>query len=120
MAETLLRVFDSFDIAQRARSALIAAGMPESAVEMRPQEDDGGPPQGNFVVDLEEQPTPAVGDPNRQSAQSELRTPVQRASCLLVVQAADADQHALASRVLDQVYSIDHPDRLDSRQGPGE
>lgn len=118
MADTLLRTFDDFDTAQRTRSALIGAGLPADAVQLRPPEDDGGPVAGNFIVDLEEKPTPPLRDASRQSAQSELRTPVQRSSCLLTVEVADERQAMLATDILDRMASCDRDDRMDSRHPP--
>lgn len=118
MADTLLRVFDSFDVAQQARSALIAAGLPESALQMRPQEDDGGPPQGSFVVDLGQKSAPRRGAPNRQSSLSELRAPVRRDTCLLIVMVENEGQRAVAEEVLVRLARGDHPERPDKRRAP--
>ncbi|SFV03828.1 hypothetical protein [Pseudoduganella namucuonensis] len=115
MADTLLRVFDSFDVAQQARSALIAAGLPESALQMRPQEDDGGPPRGDFVADAAQKPAPRRDAPNRQSSQSEPRGPAPRDTCLLIVTVQDEGQRAVAEQVLVRLARGDRPD---SRRAP--
>lgn len=117
MADSLLRVFDSFSIAHQARDALLAAGIDASAIHLRTLEDDGGPVQGNFVVDIENARTPARGSPNRQSAQSELRTPVQRNTCLMHIDLANDAQSAQIAAILDHFAQQDHPERMDSRQG---
>jgi hypothetical protein len=100
MAEILLRVFDSFDTAQQARSALIDAGVAASAVLMRPLEDDGGPLQDNCRADTAEKPARTAGAANRQSAQSASRASEKRACCLLEVAVADPQQRAVAEQVL--------------------
>jgi hypothetical protein len=112
MSAPILRVFDSFDVAERARNALIAAGLPPEAIELRPPEDDGGPVQGNFVVDLEEKPTPANDDPQRQTTQAELRTPVSRATYVMMVGTTDARQASQAAQVLDSFGALDSGERL--------
>lgn len=104
---TLLRVFDHFETAQRAWDLLVAAGLDTADIELRPPEDDGGPVQGNFMVDLEELPTPPVDDPVRQSEQSELRTPVQRGTYLLCVSVRDDEQGQAVARLLQPLGAGD-------------
>lgn len=118
MADTLLRVFDSLDVAQQAREALLAAGIEAAAISMTIHEDEAGPVEGNFVVDLTEKPTPPRGSANRQSDQGELRTPVQRSICLLQVEVANDRDGSRAAGVLDRFACRDHAERMDSRQGP--
>lgn len=118
MSTPLLRVFDSFEVAERAREALIIAGLPPDAIELRPPEDDGGPVEGNFLVDLEEKPTPSSDDPHRQSPQSELRTPVSRATYVMMVGIADESQARQAVQVLDAFGTTDSGERLDQRPQP--
>jgi hypothetical protein len=118
MAEILLRVFDSFDTAQQARSALIDAGVEPSAVLMRPLEDDGGPLQDNCRADTAQKPARAAGAPNRQSAQSASHAPEKRACCLLEVEVADPQQRAVAEQVLLRLARGDRPERPDSGGAP--
>ena len=118
MADTLLRVFDSLTVAEQAREALIASGIAASAISINVHEDEAGPVEGNFVVDLTEKPTPSRGNPNRQSANAEVRTPVQRSNCLLQVEVADDRDGTRAAGVLDRFACRDHAERMDSRQGP--
>jgi len=115
MPAPLLRVFDSFEVAERAREALIVAGLPPDAIELRPPEDDGGPVEGNFLVDLEEKPTPASDDPRRQTPQAELRTPVSRATYVMMVGVADETQARQAVQVLDALRATDSGERLAQR-----
>jgi hypothetical protein len=112
MSAPVVRVFDSFDVAERARNALIIAGLAPDAIELRPPEDDGGPVAGNFLVDLEEKPTPAVDDPQRQTPQAELRTPVSRSTYVMMVGAADEQQARQAAQVLDTFATVDSGERL--------
>jgi hypothetical protein len=115
MSAPLVRVFDSFDVAERARNALIIAGLLPEAIELRPPEDDGGPVEGNFLIDLEEKPTPANDDPHRQTPQAELRTPVSRATYVMMVSATDEQQARQAAQVLDSFSAVDTGERLSSR-----
>lgn len=112
MDNSLVRVFDSFEVGERARNALITAGLQPDAIELRPPEDDGGPVEGNFLVDLEEKPTPALDDPHRQTEQAELRTPVSRGTYVMMVAAADEQQARQAAQVLDSFGAVDSGERL--------
>lgn len=47
---TLIRIFDHFADAERARSNLLAAGFPPHAVQLDAGDDEAGPVQGNFTV----------------------------------------------------------------------
>ena len=118
MADTLLRVFDSLDVAHAAREALLASGFDASSIDIKVHEDEAGPVQGNFVVDLTEKPTPSRDNPNRQSANGELRTPVQRSTCLLQVEVDNDRDGSRAAGILDRFAGRDHGERMDSRQGP--
>lgn len=118
MADTLLRVFDSMEVAEQAREALIASGIAASAISMNIHEDEAGPVEGNFVVDLTEKPTPSFDNPNRQSAAGEMRTPVQRSNCLLQVEVDNDRDGTRAAGILDRFACRDHAERMDSRQGP--
>jgi len=110
MVDTLLRVFDNLSVAEQAREALLAAGVDSRAVRLSSREDDGGPVQGNFIVDLSSKPTPSWR--NRQSDQSELRRPQQRSSCLLSVRLEDKRQGMLVATILDRYASVDRGNRM--------
>ncbi|MBE3026337.1 hypothetical protein GQ37_009725 [Janthinobacterium sp. BJB1] len=47
---TLIRVFDHFADAERARGALLADGFAPHAVQLDAGDDEAGPVQGNFTV----------------------------------------------------------------------
>ena len=78
MADTLLRVFDSLTVAERAREALIASGISAAAITLDSRNDEAGPVEGNFALDLTDQPTPPKGHPTRAGENSEIRAAVQR------------------------------------------
>jgi hypothetical protein len=118
MADTLLRVFDSLDVAEQAREALIASGIAASAISINIHEDEAGPVEGNFVVDLTGKPTPSFDNPNRQSAAGETRTPIQRSTCLLQVEVDNDRDGSRAAGILNRFAGRDHAERMDSRQGP--
>lgn len=50
MQQTLMKRFERFDEAQRAREALIAGGLPEDDIELRSLVDEAGAEKGNFTV----------------------------------------------------------------------
>ena len=47
---TLIRIFDHFADAERARTALLADGFAAHAVQLHTADDEAGPVQGNFTV----------------------------------------------------------------------
>ena len=47
---TLIRIFDHFPDAERARIRLLAEGFPPHAVQLDAGDDEAGPVQGNFTV----------------------------------------------------------------------
>jgi len=118
MADTLLRVFDSFDVAERARAALLAAGFSADDVVMESTGDEAGPVQGNFALDLTHKDTPTRGSANRQSNNSELRTVVHRNTCILQVAVANESDGARAAGILDHYAASDVSKSSDSRHKP--
>jgi hypothetical protein len=50
MQRTLRKRFAQFDEAQRARDALVAAGLPGDDVALRSLADEAGAEKGNFTV----------------------------------------------------------------------
>jgi len=118
MADNLLRVFDSFDVAEQARSALLAAGFNAEDVSMESTGDEAGPVQGNFALDLTDKDTPARGSANRQSNNSELRTVVHRNTCILQVAVENDRDGARAAGILDQYTASDVARSSDSHHKP--
>ena len=118
MADTLVRVFDSFDVAEQARAALLAAGFNAADVSMESTGDEAGPVQGNFALDLTEKATPSRGSANRQSNNSELRTVVHRNTCILQVAVDNDGDGARAAGILDHFAAHDVSESSDSRHKP--
>jgi hypothetical protein len=105
MEKQIVRIFDDFEAADRAREELVAAGFIPDAVELCPQDDEAGPPQGNFTVG--DAPSVAGGtDYNDTFKPREQRTPY-----LMVVTPADAAQAEFALGVLER-YGAKDPDAL--------
>jgi hypothetical protein len=50
MANTIVRVYDSFFNAERVRNELLAAGFSSDDVRFDVKEDEAGPVDGNFIV----------------------------------------------------------------------
>jgi len=118
MADTLLRVFDSFDVAERAREALIASGIPASAITLDSRNDEAGPVEGNFALDLVGKATPPKGHPTRAGDNSEIRASVQRSTCILQVEVDNDRDGTRANGILDHYASGDEAERMTSRQDP--
>ncbi|RSZ60173.1 hypothetical protein HF313_21390 [Massilia atriviolacea] len=106
----VLGVFDDVDEAELARAALLSDGFDAAALELKVHNDEAGPVQGNFYVgNTPSESEQHVYDPNYAK-------PVQRAQCMLVVDAGDAATAARASAILAGFGARD-PDRL-SAAGP--
>jgi hypothetical protein len=50
MANEIVKVFDRYEDAEQARSALLAAGFASDQVRLQCNEDEAGPVEGNFLV----------------------------------------------------------------------
>ena len=50
MANEIVKVFDRYEDAEQARSALLAAGFGPGQVRLQCNEDEAGPVEGNFLV----------------------------------------------------------------------
>ncbi len=61
----IVRIFDNYDAAQRARTALLAAGFSDATVRLSSQIDEAGPGESNFSVG---------NDPNVVGGQAYSRT----------------------------------------------
>ncbi|GAC1406341.1 MAG: hypothetical protein NVSMB6_02430 [Burkholderiaceae bacterium] len=112
MENMLLRTYASFDNAQQARSALIAAGFSADAVCFTARQDEAGPVTGNFVIDREQDsnsdrrtPNLAQGfDPN----ETQSTAPVDwGSSYILTIDAQDNDQLRLAAEITKQFGGVD-------------
>jgi hypothetical protein len=61
MANEIVKVFDRYEDAERARSALLAAGFAPGEVRLQCNEDEAGPVEGNFLVGNGRRPGRAGG-----------------------------------------------------------
>jgi hypothetical protein len=104
MEQVILRVFDSFDCAEQAREALLAAGFERSCVELSVRRDEAGGTQGNFTVGNY---TGKADDPVYERDFAHERVD---GDCLLTVTARDAADAARAAAIMQGYGAID-PDR---------
>ncbi len=96
MQQAIIRVFDVFDYAERARDALLHEGFERESVDLSVRDDEAGPVQGNFTVgNLPMQSAQHTYDRNYANSR-------QRGHCVLTVQAADSAIAASAVAILDR------------------
>ncbi len=96
MLHAVLRVFDVFDRAQRARETLLAEGFEAGDISVNVANDEAGPVEGNFTVG--NNPTES---PQHTYERSYARTK-QVSQCIITVAAADAGRAARADAILAQ------------------
>ncbi|HEX8610792.1 MAG TPA: hypothetical protein VF800_05830 [Telluria sp.] len=101
----VLGVFDDFDKAEEARAALLADGFEGDALELKVHNDEAGPVEGNFYVGN----TPSESEEHVYA--TNYANPVQRAQCMLVVDADDAATAARAGAIMAGFGARD-PDQL--------
>lgn len=65
MNTQIVRIFDNYDAAQRARAELIASGFADERVQLKVKQDEAGPAKSNFTVG---------NDPNVVGGQAYSRT----------------------------------------------
>jgi hypothetical protein len=119
-APPLFRTFDRFEDAERARDALLAAGLPRSAVQLQVMQDEAGPVEGNFLTG---NARTRDGDirPLGSSMAGELpydenfRETVSRGVHLLVVAPADEAERRAAVAILDAFECVDVEARVPPR-----
>ena len=107
----VMGVFDDFDKAEQARAALMADGFDADALELKVHNDEAGPVEGNFYV----------GNTPSESAEHVYErnyNAVQRAQCMLVVDAADPATGARASAIMAGFGARD-PDQLTATGAAG-
>ncbi len=105
----VMGVFDDFDKAEEARAALLADGFDAAALELKVHNDEAGPVEGNFYVGN----TPSESE---QHVYDSNYVAVQRAQCMLVVDANDAATAARAGAIMAGFGARD-PNQL-SAAGP--
>jgi hypothetical protein len=94
MQQAVVRVFDAFDRAQRAREALLADGFDRSDVTLSVANDEAGPVEGNFTVGN----MPVESD--RHTYDRNYANIQQVAQCIMTVTAADEAMAARADGLL--------------------
>lgn len=121
MANTLVRVYDSFYDAEQAREALLVSGFPPSCVHLDSTADEAGPVDGNFILEYKDMdhgkaddnsPLDSLfsrDDPNEGLGRSEV---IWRGIVMLTVEADDDDQFTLASDIAKRFGAIDVDERI--------
>lgn len=93
--DLLVRTFDDFAKAERARDALVSAGFPTETVQLTPTGDEAGAVQGNFTV----------GDSGQHAGGSDykdaFRPVAQRGHFIMTVQAASQSEADRAAAILE-------------------
>lgn len=126
MAQTVMRVYDKFDNAQRARQALLDSGFTDEAVDLEARGDEAGPVDGNAVVDTKDTghgPRARSGIAGMLGAEERTDAynnsePDWGATYQLTVAAGDDRQCAVASDIMDRYGAID-VDALTARNRSG-
>lgn len=98
MQQTLMRRFQRFEDAQRARERLIEGGLPEGDVELRSLADEAGTEKGNFTVG---NGAPARG--GHDAYELNFGKAESTGENLLVVQTQDDQQRARIEVMLDRM-----------------
>src|SRR5947209_5699400 len=102
MSTPLIHSFQSLDDADAARAALLDAGVPADAIELRVINDEAGPVEGNFLVgnglDQRESQRQDTDDPNPYKAN--FQNAVTRGVFLLIVGPIDGADRDRAASVL--------------------
>lgn len=94
MNHAIVRIFDVFDHAQRARDALLAEGFASEGVTMSIANDEAGPVEGNFTVgNLPMESEYHTHDRNYAAVR-------QAEQCLVTVNAPDAAVAARAATIM--------------------
>lgn len=94
MNHAIVRIFDVFDHAQRARDALLAEGFASEGVTMSIANDEAGPVEGNFTVgNLPMESEYHTYDRNYAAVR-------QAEQCLVTVNAPDAAVAARAATIM--------------------
>jgi hypothetical protein len=93
MDKQIVRMFDNYDAAQRARSELLAEGFDDSHVRLKTQIDEAGPGESNFTVG---------NDPDVVGGEAYSRTFApegQQGHFLMMVEASDGAQAQRAAEI---------------------
>lgn len=94
MGNTVIRLYDDFDVAENARNALITSGIPADKVHLVANEDEAGGVQGNFYI--------GNGNHDDESYKSNYADVKYRSAYMLTVDTADEQQSIFATGVLNK------------------
>lgn len=102
MANEIVKVFDRYEDAEQARSALLAAGFAPGQVRLQCNEDEAGPVEGNFLVGNGRRPGRAGGAADHGDLPYELNYdhPELRGLHLLLLDVPSDEQRARAEELL--------------------
>jgi hypothetical protein len=105
MANEIVKVFDRYEDAEQARSALLAAGFAPGQVRLQCNEDEAGPVEGNFLVGNGRRPGRAGGvssaaDHRDLPYELNYDHPELRGLHLLLLDAPSDEQRARAEEIL--------------------
>jgi hypothetical protein len=116
MTITLIRVYDDLSVAESTRVELLRAGFEMDAVQLAAKEDEAGPVQGSFILEMRDSPDERNHKffrnlfPRMQGAQG-LANRHPRALCpgsyLLTVDAGDDDQYLRATAIINRFGAVD-------------
>jgi hypothetical protein len=94
MDKQIVRLFEDYDAAQRAREELLAAGFGDADVQLKATEDEAGPGQSNFTVGND--PAVVGGDTYEKTFAPKKEI----GHFIMVVNVADTSQAKRASEIL--------------------
>ncbi len=128
MANTLIRIYDSFLNAENARKELLDAGFTTDRVRLIARDDEAGPVQGNFTVGnipsvrdgisgLFSSSSSSPNDSFDQTYARDFANAAQHGSYLLMVDTNDDHQQALAADIMQRFGAIDVDKRTSGRIG---
>jgi hypothetical protein len=113
MEHTLVRSYDRFSEAEKARDALLGSGFPSSCVHLDSMLDEAGPVEGNAVIDTKDMGRGPGSKPG-EILSTEERTdaynnsdPRWRGAFVLTVDADDEHQRSVAAGILDRQGAVD-------------
>ncbi|WP_292932154.1 hypothetical protein [Noviherbaspirillum sp.] len=126
MANTLIRVFDSFSDAENARNQLLDAGFSADSVQLVSRDDEAGAMRGNFSVGnapstrggisgLFSASSTTPNDSFDQTYARDYANPEKYSNYLLTVDATDDEQQARAADIMRRFGASEIQDRKPGR-----
>ncbi len=108
MDDGLVRVYERLDEAERARDALLAAGVPASRVQLTTNEDEADLAEGNAVAS----DGGTGGSVAGVSDDRDFAEVVRRGVFVLAIEAHDPQEQARAAQVLQRFGGIEVDERV--------